>query len=118
MTSRTGKGTEDIFGAKSTAAAKAKGAAGKRRPGRPPTHEDAYTKVTTVLFNRQIVYLDRLGADIRVQTGAAMSRTVIIRALVDALEASGLDVTHTATETELRELLTAKLKSTPAAAKG
>ena len=109
MTSRTGKGAGDIFGAKSTTAPKPKKDE-KRRPGRPPIHEDAYTKVTTVLFNRQIVYLDRLGADIRVQTGAAMSRTVIIRALVDALEASGLDVTQTATEAELRELLTAKLK--------
>ena len=66
--------------------------------------------MTTVLFNRQIAYLDHLGADIRTQTGAAISRTEIIRALVDAMEGSGVDVTQTATETELRELLTAKLK--------
>ena len=82
----------------------------RRLPGRPPIHEDAWTKVTAVLFNRQIAHLDRLSADIRVHTGAAMSRSDIIRALIDALEASGLDVTQTATQDELRELLTAKLK--------
>ena len=35
-------------------------AVGKRRPGRPPVHDEAWTKVTVVLFNRQIVFLDRL----------------------------------------------------------
>ena len=29
---------------------------GTRRPGRPPVHEEAWTKVTVVLFNRQIVF--------------------------------------------------------------
>ena len=38
---------------------------GTRRPGRPPVHEEAWTKVTVVLFNRQIVFLDRLAANIR-----------------------------------------------------
>ena len=119
MKQRTGKSAEDIFGkrpASKTKVAPEKKAVpkakvdSKRRPGRPPIHEDAWTKVTAVLFNRQIAHLDRLSADIRVHTGAAMSRSDIIRALIDALEASGLDVTQTATQDELRELLTAKLK--------
>ena len=46
---------------------------GTRRPGRPPVHEEAWTKVTVVLFNRQIVFLDRLAANIRAQSGAASS---------------------------------------------
>ena len=45
---------------------------GTRRPGRPPVHEEAWTKVTVVLFNRQIVFLDRLAANIRAQSGAAL----------------------------------------------
>ena len=28
-----------------------------RKPGRPPVHDEAWTKVTVVLFNRQIVFL-------------------------------------------------------------
>ena len=54
---------------------------GTRRPGRPPVHEEAWTKVTVVLFNRQIVFLDRLAANIRAQSGAAISRAQLIRAL-------------------------------------
>src|SRR3990172_45645 len=58
---------------------------GKRKPGRPPVHDEAWTKVTVVLFNRQIVFLDRLAANIRAQTGAAISRAQPIRALLHAL---------------------------------
>ena len=113
---RTGKSGADIFGNTSTKTTpKAKAATkvktdGKRRPGRPPVHEDKWTKVTAVLFNRQIAYLDRLGADIRVHTGAAVSRTQLIRALIDALETSGLDVKGIQSEAELRNLVTEKLK--------
>lgn len=120
MTQRTGKKAADIFGGGKSKAAKAKAAAktpatkapanGKRRPGRPATHEESWTKVTTVLFNRQIAYLDRLGADIRVHSGAAVSRTQLIRALIDALETSGMDVKGVRSEAELRDLVTAKLK--------
>ena len=61
-------------------------ASGKRKPGRPPVHDEAWTKVTVVLFNRQIVFLDRLAANIRAQSGAAISRAQLIRSVVDALE--------------------------------
>ena len=57
----------------------------KRKPGRPPVHDEAWTKVTVVLFNRQIVFLDRLAANIRAQSGAAISRAQLIRALLDAV---------------------------------
>ena len=36
----------------------------KRRPGRPPVHDEAWTKVTVVLFDRQIAFLDRMAANI------------------------------------------------------
>jgi hypothetical protein len=51
--------------------------------------------VTVVLFDRQIQFLDRLAARIRLQHGAAISRAQLIRALVDSvgnsLEASAGD---------------------------
>ena len=50
----------------------------KRRPGRPPIHDEAWTKVTVVLFNRQIVFLDRVAANIRAKSGAAISRAQLI----------------------------------------
>ena len=58
---------------------------GKRRPGRPPVHKESWTKVTVVLFDRQIAFLDRLAASIRIEHGASISRAQLIRALVDSV---------------------------------
>ena len=33
--------------------------------GRPPVHQETWSKVSVVLFDRQIVHLDRLATDIR-----------------------------------------------------
>jgi hypothetical protein len=83
--------------------------AGKRGPGRPPVHDEAWTKVTVVLFNRQIVFLDRLAAAIRAQTGAAISRAQLIRALVDAAADADIDLTASRSEAELKETILARL---------
>ena len=88
------------------------GANGEERPkkrGRRPSHTEHWTKVTVVLFDRQIVFLDRLGADIRATSGVAISRAHVIRALIDALTESDLDLTGTRSEADLRAVLTARL---------
>jgi hypothetical protein len=82
---------------------------GKRRPGRPPVHDEAWTKVTVVLFNRQIVFLDRLAANIRAQSGAAISRAQLIRALVDAVSDADVDLTAAMSEADLRATILARL---------
>ena len=78
--------------------------------GRPATHEE-WTKVTVVLFNRQIVFLDRLANDIRAKTGAAIRRAEILRALVDALESEGIDLNEAKSEADLKALLRARLRA-------
>src|SRR5512134_3708588 len=75
---------------------------GTRRPGRPPVHDEAWTKVTVVLFNRQIVFLDRLAANIRAQSGAAISRAQLIRALVDGVSGGDVDLTGARSEADLK----------------
>lgn len=80
-------------------------------PGRPKAHFEPYTKTTMVLFERQIVYLDRLTADIRAQSGKAMNRAEIIRALIDALEASGFPATSVTSEEDLRDRLIETMKA-------
>jgi len=75
--------------------------------GRPPMHAEAYSKATVVLLNRQIVFLDRLSADIRAANGAVVKRAEIIRALIDALAESGEDVRDVRTEAELKRRLLA-----------
>ena len=84
-------------------------APGKRRPGRPPVHDEAWTKVTVVLFNRQIVFLDRLAANIRAQSGAAISRAQLIRALLDAVADADVDLTTATSETDLKATILARL---------
>jgi hypothetical protein len=81
----------------------------RKRRGRRPTHAEHWTKVTVVLFDRQIVFLDRLGADIRAASGVAISRANVIRALIDALSESDLDLTGTRSEADLKSILTARL---------
>ena len=98
---RTGKSAKEIFGAPV--------AGRKRKRGRPPIHEEAWTKVTVVLFNRQIVFLDRLAANIRAKSGAAISRAQLIRSLVDALSEADIDLTAATSENDLKATLLARL---------
>lgn len=81
----------------------------KRGPGRPPMHDEAWTKVTVVLFNRQIVFLDRLASNIRAQSGAAISRAQLIRALVDAAGDADIDLTAARSEQDLKATILSRL---------
>lgn len=74
-----------------------------------PESAESRTKVTVVLYDRQIALLDHLAADIRTRTKIAISRAEIIRALIDALMESGFDATTALSETDLKAKLTAKL---------
>ena len=99
------KGPQDIFAPTQAAGRPAQG----RRPGRPPIHDEAWTKVTVVLFNRQIVFLDRLAANIRAQSGAAISRAQLIRALLDAVADADIDLTSATSEADLKATILARL---------
>ena len=101
---KSGKGSSDIF-SPTRGHARPQG----RRPGRPPVHDEAWTKVTVVLFNRQIVFLDRLAANIRAQSGAAISRAQLIRALLDAVTDADIDLTSATSEADLKATLRARL---------
>jgi hypothetical protein len=100
-----GKTSQDIFAPTRPGTRSSPG----RRPGRPPVHEEAWTKVTVVLFNRQIVFLDRLAANIRAQSGAAISRAQLIRALLDAVADADIDLTASMSEADLKATLLARL---------
>lgn len=98
---KAGKSAKDIHGAT--------GVGRQRKRGRPPIHDEAWTKVTVVLFNRQITFLDRLAANIRAQSGAAISRAQLIRSLVDALSEADIDLTAALSERDLKATLLARL---------
>jgi hypothetical protein len=62
-----------------------------------------------VLFDRQILQLDRLATDIRGKSGKLLNRAGIIRALIDGLIDSGMDITGTASEKDLRARVARRL---------
>ena len=82
---------------------------GRRGPGRPPVHDEAWTKVTVVLFDRQIAFLDQLARSVRARSGAAVSRAQVIRALVDAVEKADLDLTASRSEADMTATILAHL---------
>jgi hypothetical protein len=79
--------------------------------GRPPVHHETWSKVSVVLFNRQIVHLDRLVTDVRGKSGKVLNRAEIIRALIDGLIDSGMDITGTGSEADLRSQVARRLGS-------
>jgi hypothetical protein len=81
------------------------------RPGRPPVHQETWSKVSVVLFDRQIVHLDRLAVDIRGKSGKLLNRAEIIRALIDGLFDSGMDISGSASEADLRARVARRLGS-------
>jgi hypothetical protein len=79
--------------------------------GRPPVHQETWSKVSVVLFDRQILHLDRLATDIRGTSGKGLNRAEIIRALIDGLIDSGMDITTTGSEADLRARVARRLGS-------
>jgi hypothetical protein len=72
-------------------------------------HQETWSKVSVVLFDRQIVHLDRLALDIRGKSGKAINRAEIIRALIDGLIESGMDITASGSEADLRARVARRL---------
>ena len=99
---KVGKTPDDIFASTAT----------KPNRGRPPLHQEDWTKVTTSLLNRQVVFLDGVSNDIRANSGKVVKRTAIIRALIDALELSDINLTEVTSEDECRQILLQHLTTT------
>jgi hypothetical protein len=88
---------------------RALGARSKPGPGRPPVHTETWSKVSVVLFDRQISHLDRLATGLRDKNGKGFNRAEIIRALIDGLIDSGMDIAGTASEADLRARVARRL---------
>ena len=80
------------------------------RRGRPRVHSEVWSKVSVVLFDRQVVRLDRLASDIRQRTGRSVNRAALIRAIIDGLFDSDIDVKTIGSERELRARIARHLR--------
>ena len=82
----------------------------RKGPGRPRVHTEVMQKTNVQLRTDDLVYLDRLTADIRDATGAAMTRSAILRPLLAALRKSDIDLRQVRSEAELERLFRARLQ--------
>src|ERR1700748_1364724 len=80
-----------------------------RRPGRPQVHEETWTKVSGVLFERQVAHLDALANNIRRQGARSITRASLIRALIDGVLQSRLDMSVYVSEAHLRDDLARRM---------
>ena len=79
--------------------------------GRPKQLSDSAVKSTVTFNNSQIVWLDRLSADIRSSTMAIIDRGAIIRAILAAIEKSNIDLCSATSEEQVCDIICEKLKS-------
>ena len=85
----------------------------KSNRGRPIVHTEPWAKITVVLLDRHVAYLDRLAIDIRLKHGKAISRAELIRGLIEAAFQSGVDLSQADSIDTLVDLLAApKRKAT------
>jgi len=61
------------------------------------------------MFERQVAQLDQLTRTIRGKSGANLTRAEVIRALLDALNESRLDVTSVLSGAHLQRIVSQKL---------
>ena len=63
----------------------------KSNRGRPIVHTEPWAKITVVLLDRHVAYLDRLAIDIRLKHGKAISRAELFQSGVDLSQADSID---------------------------
>jgi len=81
-----------------------------RGRGRPKKFDDNKKKTTVSFQLEDIVWLDRLCADILSNTKKVIDRGDIIRACVEALHESRIDLSHVGSPDDVKEMLLRKLK--------
>lgn len=89
--------------------------AAKANRGRPVVHTEPWAKVTVVLLDRHVAYLDRAAVDIRLRHGKAISRAEIIRGLIEATIQSGADLAQADSVEAVTEIVATSLAKKRAA---
>jgi hypothetical protein len=82
----------------------------KSNRGRPIVHTEPWAKITVVLLDRHVAFLDRLAIDIRLKHGKAISRAEIIRGLIEGAIQGGVDLSQANSLETIVEVLTSTKK--------
>src|SRR5689334_21268579 len=81
-----------------------------RRMGRPVIERERTSKAGVVLLARHLGALDRLALDIRDASGKTITRSDILRGIVEGVLTSKLDLTQALSEAEIAEIIAARLR--------
>lgn len=84
-----------------------------RKPGRPIVLREPYSKITVVLLQRQVAFLDDVSVGVRVRHGKAVSRAELLRGLVEAASRLGVDLTQASSADELAALVARAFRKRP-----
>lgn len=82
----------------------------KSNRGRPIVHTEPWAKITVVLLDRHVAFLDRLAVDIRLKHGKAISRAEIIRGLIEGAIQGGADLSQADSLDSIVDVLTSTKK--------
>jgi hypothetical protein len=77
----------------------------KRDQAPPVPAGETWSKITVVLLDRHVAYLDRIAVDIRLQKGIAISRAELIRGLIEAASKTGVTLSDATSNPEMVNLL-------------
>ena len=100
----TGKKATDIFSRTVTPRPDIGLEVPPRFRGRPKKAEEPWTKATVILYDRQVLHLDKVALAIRERTGRRITRAELIRALVERA-AADLDPAMPGFDDAVRALL-------------
>lgn len=81
--------------------------------GRPRVHAEPWTKVTIMMQDHHVTYLDLVSMFMRVRHHRIVARAEIVRALVEFMEQSGIDFTRFATIEEMTASMTEYFERIP-----
>jgi hypothetical protein len=80
--------------------------------GRPLIHKRGWAKCTVVLFKDQIHWITLFEHAVYSNSQVTLSRSELLRAMIDALMESGIDISHLKSEEAIKEHILTLLKKT------
>lgn len=83
----------------------------RRSGGRVRHYTERITPLTLSVAPEHVRYIDGLCNAITINSGSPCSRGEVLRAIIDALTATGVDLTRASGGDEIRSILTARLRN-------
>lgn len=96
---------------KSSSTAESSAPPDRRSGGRVRRYKERITPLTLSVAPEHVRYIDGLCNAITINSGAPCSRGEVLRAIIDALTATAVDLTRASGGDEIRSILTARLRN-------